>query len=59
MPIAIQKSLGIKDVCVIDTNKEKDYEIAKKLGYFYCFNPLKNKDLDNIKKLYLKALTAA
>ena len=51
--LATLKSLGIKDVCVIDTNKER-YEIAKKLGYFHCFNPLKNKDRDNIKKLYPK-----
>tara|TARA_B100000989_G_C19488210_1_gene448500 strand:- start:772 stop:1407 length:636 start_codon:yes stop_codon:yes gene_type:complete len=49
--LAALKALGIKKVCVIETNKER-FKIARKLGFYNIFNPLNKKDLNTIKKLY-------
>ena len=49
--LAALKSLKINNVCILEINKKRS-NIAKKLGYKNVYNPLKIKDINQIKKIY-------
>ena len=51
--LAALKCLNIRNVCILETNKNR-INICKKLGYRQIFNPKKNNDLKNLNKLYPK-----